>query len=231
VSAVDLLPGMLKFAASVQTPTEFTEYSFVDKSRNNHVSRNKKTSTVRILADPPGGDFGGRLRANKAILNHVFDDLQIAEERRVVMIAIAMQETNTMSPGERDWTNDHNTDKSANYSIFNLNEDFITQVTGKPPDPRVLPMVDHRALLDLQATKFAVHVINKAMDIWKPLVKVLVFHSGGGTAFNAYSPGAVDPLGLCKGYHHAIATIATTIEANSGLRSDHQRVAVEVPHH
>jgi hypothetical protein len=204
---------------SVYVPTSFTEYSFYRGGQ----PRN-------ILAAPTAGNHGDRLRTNKQLLRTVFDNLRIAPDRRIFMLAIAMQESQTMSPGERDWTKDCTTNDSANYSIFNINLDFIRFVTGSDP-PSSLPLVDNSGLINTTSVGAAADIINKAIDKLGSPTRVLVFHSGGRTAYKAMTPTDIDPKRLLKGHADAIKTIMKRLEDDAGLQNDPRRVGIAVQHH
>jgi hypothetical protein len=204
---------------SVYVPENFTAYPFY----RGGVPR-------KILAEPSQGNHGDRLRANKKFLNTVFDNLRISPDRRVFMIAMAMQETQTMSPGERDWTKDCTIDGSANYSMFNINSDFVKFVTGSDPPPS-LPLVDNSAYINPGSIEFVVDTINRAIDKLKSATHVLVFHSGGRTAYNAITPTDIDPKHLLKGHADAIKTIMKKIEDDAALKTDNRRVGIVVAHH
>jgi hypothetical protein len=158
--------------------------------------------------------YGSALKNNKERLVKAFDVCAIREERRVLMMAMAMIETNTMSPSERDSTKDKNTDKSANASIFNLSEDMLNE----------LGYVDDIHQLDpLESLPKVVELINKGIDTWG-VTRMLNFVRGGRTAF-------VDGVSYdAKGYRNAVATILKVISESASLMNDNRRVEINVPH-
>ena len=158
--------------------------------------------------------YGNALRRHKERLLKAFDVCAIRDERRALIVAMAMIETNTMSPDERDTTKDKNTDKSANASIFNLSEDMINEL-GYVGD------IHH--LDPLSSLPELVGLINKGVEKWG-VTRMLNFVRGGRTAFNdGVSYGAA-------GYRNAVATILKVIDSNSPLMSDDRRVEIYVPH-
>ncbi len=158
--------------------------------------------------------YGSALRNNKERLLKAFDVCAIREERQVLMMAMAMIETNTMSPSERDTTKDKNTDKSANASIFNLSEDMINELGF---------VGDIHQLDPLESLPTVVGLINKGIDAWG-INRMLNFVRGGRTAFNdGVSYGAA-------GYRNAIATILKVIGNSASLMKDDRRVEINVPH-
>jgi hypothetical protein len=158
--------------------------------------------------------YGAVLKGNKERLLKAFDVRAIRDERRALMIAMAMIETNTMSPSERDTTKDNRTDKSANASIFNLSEDMLNQ----------LGYQGNIHLLDpLTSLQDVVGLINKGIDMWG-VTRMLNFVRGGRTAFNdSVSYGAAD-------YRNAVATILKVIDMDPSLMRDDRRVEIYVPH-
>jgi len=158
--------------------------------------------------------YGAALKGNKHRLLNAFNVRAISAERRALMMAMAMIETNTMSPGERDTTKDTNTDGSANASIFNLSEDMLNQL-GYSGNIHLLDPIT--SLPDV------VGLINKGINIWG-VTRMLNFVRGGRAAFNdGVSYGAVD-------YRNAVATILKVIDMFPSLMSDDRRVEIYVRH-
>jgi hypothetical protein len=158
--------------------------------------------------------YGNALRANKRQLRSAFDVSRIIAERRALMMAMAMIETTTMSPSQRDSSKDSRTDGSANASIFNLSEDML----------RLLGYKGDIHLLDpLSALRNVVVLISKAVDTWG-VTRLLNFVRGGRTAFNdGVSYGAAD-------YRNAVATVLRNIDRYPSLMWDDRRVEMNVPH-
>jgi hypothetical protein len=158
--------------------------------------------------------YGGALRANKRQLVNAFEVGGVRDERRALMMAMAMIETTTMSPSQRDASKDGRTDGAANASIFNLSEDML----------RLLGYKGDIHLLDpLSALRDVVVLISKAVDTWG-VTRLLDFVRGGRTAFNDGSSYGVGD------YRNAVATILRNIDRSPPLMRDDRRVEVYVPH-
>jgi hypothetical protein len=159
--------------------------------------------------------YGAALKGNKEQLLKAFDVRAIrGNERRALMMAMAMIETNTISPSERDTTKDKRTNKSANASIFNLSEDMLNELGYQGNIHFLDPLT---SLPDV------VGLINEGIDMWG-VTRMLNFVRGGRTAFNdGVSYGAAD-------YRNAVATILKVIDMDSSLMSDDRRVEIYVPH-
>jgi hypothetical protein len=158
--------------------------------------------------------YGRALRANKAQLVNAFIVARISDERRALMVAMAMIETTTMSPSQRDASKDSRTDGAANASIFNLSEDMMRQ----------LGYVGDIHLLDpLTALPDVVSLIDYGVETWG-VTRLLNFVRGGRQAFNdGTSYGAED-------YRNAVATILRAIDRFPPLMTDDRRVEIYVPH-
>jgi len=158
--------------------------------------------------------YGAALKGNKAHLNNAFRERTVRDERRALMMAMAMIETNTMSPHERDASKDKKTDKSANASIFNLSEDLLNEL-GHGGDIKLLnPLArlpEVVGLIDKGISKLGV-------------VRLLDFVRGGRTAFNDHKSYGVE------GYRNAVATILKLIDMFPSLMHDDRRVEIAVPH-
>lgn len=113
--------------------------------------------------------YGCSLKHNKGLLLKAFAANAILNERRALMMAMAMIETHHLSPSERDATKDKNTDESANASIFNLSEDMLSQL-GYQGDIHLLDA--------LTALPEVVRLINKGIDVWGT-ERMLNFVRGG----------------------------------------------------
>lgn len=158
--------------------------------------------------------YGAALKANKERLHAAFNACGIRDEWRALMLAMAMIETNTMSPSERDATKDRRTDKAANASIFNLSEDMLNQL-GYQGNIHVLD--------PLASLPIVVGLIDKGINMWG-VTRMLNFVRGGRTAFNdGVSYGAAD-------YRDAVATILKVFDMFPALMTDDRRVEIYVPH-
>ena len=158
--------------------------------------------------------YGAVLKANKERLHAAFDARGIRDERRALMLAMAMIETNTMSPSERDATKDTRTDKAANASIFNLSEDMIN-LLGYQGNIHVLD--------PLASLPTVVGLIDNGINMWG-VTRMLNFVRGGRTAFNdGVSYGVAN-------YRNAVATILKLFDEFPSLMTDDRRVEINVPH-
>lgn len=213
-------PIVPDFMVSIGAPTKFTAYP------------PEPATPIQFLPPPPEG-YGERLRQNKAVINRAFDDLKIIRERRVLFMAMAMAETNTMSPGERDWTKDGTTDGSINYSVLNINASFANAVGGYSLGMPV--STDMTPLLYEYYIVLMIEILNKAVDKWGVL-PTLGFHRGGETTFTSVRPGVMDLAdwergrGYIKTYFASIKTIMLGIERIHSLMNDHRRVNIDVEH-
>lgn len=154
------------------------------------------------------------LQANKSRLHQAFNASGTREEWRVLMMAMAMIETRTMAPSERDATKDTRTDGAANASIFNLSEDMLRRL-GYRGSIHILDPLGR--LPDM------VRLIALGINRWG-IDRMLNFVRGGYTAFNdGVSYGAAD-------YRNAVATILKVIDIYPSLMFDRRRVEINVPH-
>lgn len=157
---------------------------------------------------------GAELQCNKELLLRAFNARSIRDDRRVLMMAMAMIETNHLSPNERDASKDNRTDGSANASIFNLSEDMLRQL-GYWGDIHLLD--------PLQRLSDVVGLINNGINTWG-VTRLLNFVRGGRTAFN-------DGVSYdAAGYRNAVATTIRVIDMDPSLMRDDRRVEINVPH-
>jgi len=127
-----------------------------------------------------------------------------------LFLAIAMLETNTMSPASRDKSK---SGASENFSLWNMCADEI-QYTGSQPTP----------LLNTWAG------LNAAVRVLKQAVQklgvngFLDFQRGGRTGFeNHVSYG-------CYNYRNAIASMMNVLDKHPSLLTDNRRIDIEVEH-
>lgn len=169
--------------------------------------------------DAPGnlgysiGDYGPDLQANKYKLRIACDQAGISWERRILMYAMAMIETNHMTSAERDSSKDQ-MGLAANTSMFNLSIDLV-QYTGYQGDPWYLNKDEGMA--------DAVRVINSGIDQWG-VNRLCAFVRGGRQAFNdGYSYGASD-------YKNTVKSIYYAIQNDQNLLWDSRRVEIYLNH-
>jgi hypothetical protein len=159
--------------------------------------------------------YGPELKANKEQLQRVFEVCGIPDEDRALMVAMAMIETKTMSPSERDASKDKKPDKSANVSIFNLNEDMLRELHYPNKDIHQLDL--------LSSLPTVVVLIERGIRAWN-VVRMLNFVRGGRKAFiDGWSFGV-------DGYRDAVATILRLFDEDPALVTDDRRVEINVPH-
>jgi hypothetical protein len=171
------------------------------------------------LIDAPGNapyslnSYGETLRSNKDKLARACDAANISWEHRIIMYAMAMQETVTFSSADRDASKDGMGD-AANVSMFNLSLDFVKSA-GYGGDPWSLNRDEHMA--------DAVTTIRMAFESWG-IDRALNFVRGGRTGFvDGTSYGVHD-------FRNSIKSIARVIESDASLLADDRRVDVYLVH-
>jgi hypothetical protein len=171
--------------------------------------------------------YGSLLRSNKALLLQAFAASNIPQERRVLMMAMAMIETATLSPSDRDKGKDNLTDGSANASIFNLNEEML----------RRLNYSGNIHLLDpLSALPRVVTLINDAINNtnWGITPNRGVPASGVTAMLNWVRGGSStykDGVSWdAANYRNAVATAVKLISDDPSLMSDDRRIEMIVRH-
>lgn len=154
------------------------------------------------------------LQSNKSLLHQAFNAAGIREEWRVLMMAMAMIETRTMSPAERDASKDKRTDGAANASVFNLSEDMLRRLGYRG---------NIHALDPLANLPQVVRLIAAGIVAWG-IDSMLNFVRGGAKAFtDGVSYGAVD-------YRNAVATTIKVIDIHPSIMFDSRRIEINVPH-
>ncbi len=159
-------------------------------------------------------DYGDELRSNKNYLVEVLQGQQASLTEQVLVVAMAMQETNHMSPDERDASKDGT--PSANISPLNLNIDMLKMAGYSGND-------EGASMNAPQNLGEAVWLLLHTVQTWG-LGPTLNFQRGGRTAFeDGVSYGAPD-------YRNAIATIYNVIAGDMSLLEDSRRVVVDLDH-
>jgi hypothetical protein len=172
-------------------------------------------------------NYGASLRANKTTLSQAFAASNIRNERRVLMMVMAMIETNHLSPDERDKTKDTRTDRSANASIFNLNEHMLREV-GYQGDIHLLD--------PLAALPQVVTLIDRAIDkpTWSIRPNPGVSASGVTAMLNFVRGGSAayrDGVSYdAANYRNAVSTGLRLISSDESLMSDERRIEMKVAH-
>jgi hypothetical protein len=135
-----------------------------------------------------------KLSINKDHLNKEFDAWRVPEERRVLMTAMAMQETRHMDVEERDKTKDcpcPPDNLACNYfrdnaTIFNLSKDLIQKTgyyNGHKGQFQFLTNDQFAHLCTEEGLHDAVGILSLAFDLWG-VEDTLAFVRGGGDAFD-----------------------------------------------
>jgi hypothetical protein len=159
-------------------------------------------------------DYGFILRFNKQRLCMVTDAAGIPPHLKALMVAMAMQESTTMSSVDRDATKDGDGD-AANVSLFNLSIDLVRHI-DLAVDPWSLNQACNLPVV-------VVRLIQSGIRKWG-IERFLNFVRGGCTAFNdGHNYGAAE-------YREGIATILRQIDRDPSLLTDDRRVDVCVPH-
>jgi hypothetical protein len=160
------------------------------------------------------GSYGPVLQANKQKLWSACDKVSdVSWELRVLLLALAFQETQHMSVNERDASKDYQGD-SANVTLFNLSLDLVKQIghNGNPWDLNYdenLPAV--------------VALVRDGMRKWG-VNRYLNFVRGGRTGFaDGVSYGVYD-------FRNSIKSMAYAIQRDQGLMWDDRRVEVYLQH-
>jgi hypothetical protein len=148
-------------------------------------------------------------------LKLAFNTAEISDNNiRVLLLAMAMLEINTLDINEHDTSKDGNTDGSANVSIFNLNMDMITLLGYKENTE----FLNHPKNLST-----IVGILHNAFETWG-IDKTLNFIRGGHSGFNdGISGGCVD-------YRNTITTIYYANQSDLTFLYDSCRVNLYLAH-
>ena len=181
------------------TPDRYTDY---------------KNPCQKLPAPPNGKDYGSLLVQNKAKVLTAIRANGLPREFQFLVMAMAMQETNTLSEFERDCTKDKGNADAANYSIFNLNMFFIKKAGGAVNYDQ---LNSHDALADV------VRIIYSGIKILG-LIRALKTIRGGESAFvDGKSYGAAD-------YPHALKSSISVMDDSVALLQNNKRVACDLSH-
>jgi hypothetical protein len=144
-----------------------------------------------------------------------------------LLLAMAMIETTTLDSHNKDAADPSKasaTDKSVNFSIFNLNQDQIGRTLLYGPSPTVGAL----KFLNTNGGVFdAVRIILKSFSLWG-VRDTLSFHRAGGSAFdNPYTPWTLD----IANYHNAIRRGVEQLDYNqASMLTNNVRVEMVVKH-
>ena len=158
----------------------------------------------------PLKSYGSKYKANKAKVMSALKKAGFSKAQQVLFLAIAMLETNTMDPAQRDTGK---TGASTNYSLWNVCRDMI-EYAGK------------KATADLNTWKG----VNKMAALLRALLKkygvnpFLNFLRGGRDGFRTTTAYG------CVGYRNAIASMVRIIDQNPSLLTDDRRIDMSEEH-
>jgi len=168
---------------------------------------NIKTTSNSISA--PLKSYGAQYQTNKrrvvAELKKNFNDAQLK-----LMLAIAMLETNTMDPDQRDTGK---SGMSENFSLWNMNRDYLSRLPGG---------VDYE-MNKWSGLDIAVNRLKAGLNKWG-VNDFLNFHRGGAT-------GLADGVSYgCQDYRNAMASMVRILDNNPDLMDDARRIDMVVGH-
>lgn len=157
--------------------------------------------------------YGAALATNKSSLASILDAAGASAQEKALVIAMAMQETTTMSPDQRDGHKDNT--PSANCSILNVNYDMLSQLGYGAND--YCNSINNSA----NGLQTVVGLLLQGLRKWG-IASTLNYQRGGATAFkDGTSYGAAD-------YRNSITTIYNQIAADPTLETDGRRVEVNL---
>jgi hypothetical protein len=166
--------------------------------------------------------YGIALQKHKHALNHAFSKAHIPHSHHGLFMAMAMAETNTMTPGERDITKDKRSDGSENVTIFNLNVDLLKTYLQYPGNPQELSPLENLPevlkLLELGIKYFGGQE--------QGVLRLLHFVRGGRSGF--FAPET--PEFKIPQYLNGIATILRKLDQEPDLMKDPRRVEIDIEH-
>jgi len=197
-----LFPDVLPYP---ETPIPYSPSGYTDY----------KDPLYKLPPPPSFGNYALLLAENKAKLLTAMRAKGLPQKDQFLLMAMAMQETETMSEGERDSTKDKGEALSVNFSIFNLSAFFI-KMAGTSGDYKRLN--SHAALMDVVGIIMA---NIKAMGQMRALRTI----RGGATAY------LIDPTAYgAWAYPPALKRSISIMDGTPALLYNHQRVACNLPH-
>jgi hypothetical protein len=157
--------------------------------------------------------YGADLVANKNKLVMAFKQNKVSFDIQVLLLAMGMLETNTLSSAYRDTSKDSQ-GCSANVSLWNLSLDLVKRL-GFTGDPWSL---NNPAMIPTVVKLLVWGVVNMGVN------NLLNFVRGGATG---YRDGVSYGVGE---YRDTIATIVSVIKNNTSLMTNDRRVEVFLKH-
>jgi len=170
---------------------------------------NIKTTANAMSA--PLKSYGAQYQTNKRkVVAALRKKDGIGEAKVKLLIAIAMLETNTMDPAQRDTGK---TGDSTNYSLWNINRDMLKRLPGGT-DGNLNSWSGLDNVVDRLASAINKFGINGFLN----------FHRGGYTGWqDGVSYG-------CQDYRNGIASMIRILDNNEDLLSDSRRIDMSVGH-
>jgi hypothetical protein len=200
--AETLFPDVLPYP---ETPIPYSPSGYTDY----------KNPLYKLPPPPSFGNYALLLAENKAKLLKAMRARGLRQEDQFLLMAMAMQESETLSEGERDSTKDKDDALSVNFSIFNL-VGFFLRMAGATGDYKRLN--SHAALPEVVGIIMA---NIKAMGLMRALQTI----RGGGTAY------LIDPTAYgAWAYPPALKRTISIMDGTPALLHNHQRVACNLPH-
>jgi hypothetical protein len=139
----------------------------------------------------------------------------LRQEDQFLLMAMAMQESETLSEGERDSTKDKGDALAVNFSIFNLGGFFLRMAGATGDYKRLNP---HKGL---QEVVMIILAGIKAMGLMRALQTI----RGGGTAY------LIDPTAYgAWAYPPALKRSISIMDGMPALLFNDKRVACNLPH-
>jgi hypothetical protein len=156
--------------------------------------------------------YGEALRDAKRTLKGALDRANVPPDVQHLYMVLAMIETTTLSPEQRDKSKDGTV--KENVSLWNLSVDMV-RTLGYQNDPR--------ALNDVAATHEAAVILLKAFHMWG-YRRTINFIRGGRTAFeDNVSFGAAR-------FRKAVWTGLHVMHRDPSLMWDDRRIEMKIPH-
>ena len=164
-------------------------------------------------------NYGQELQTNKWRVRKAYDEVGVNDDARILLLACAFQETQHMSADERDAGKDDSKNGASNWSLWNLNEDMLSELgfDGGERGENFPSLNYHENLPEV------VRLMLRGVQRWGAF-RYLCFVRGGRTGFNdgvSYGiPEFVD----------GISTIMRVISEDRDLLWDGRRVDMSTAH-
>jgi hypothetical protein len=196
-----LFPNILPYP---ETPIPYSPSGYADY----------KDPLYKLPPPPSLGNYALLLAENKAKLLTAMRAKGLPQKDQFLLMAMAMQETETLSEGERDSTKDKGDALAVNFSIFNLGGFFLKMAGAAGDYTRLNP---HAALPEV------VMIISAGIKVMG-LMRALETIRGGATAYldhKSYGAWAYPP---------ALKRSISIMDAMPALLFNDKRVACNLPH-